>query len=175
MVSGPVTFEEKFGLDTVAETDPGMEALPPVALPDTVTVTLTASAALGAMPLALVQESVPTVQTQLPLLESVMAVAVSPAGSVTVSVRLLGSATVELVLVTSTVMVSVVSPSLKMELLGLVVIVSFAVGRTTGSPAAERSKMANSSIFSCGTWLAPLNVGHSLGNVGLPDSETFST
>ena len=127
------------------------------------------------MPLALVQVSVPTVQTQLPPLESVMAVAVNPAGSVTASVRLLGSAMVELVLVTSTVMVSVVSPSLKIELLGLVVMAIDAVGRTTGVTAADRSKMANSSIFSCGTWLAPLNVGHSLGKVGLPDSETFST
>src|SRR5579871_5238619 len=117
MVSGPVTFEEKFGLETVADTDPGTDALPPVALPDTVTVIVAASSALGAMPLALVQVSVPAVQTQCPPLESVMAVAVNPAGSVTASMRLLGSAMVELVLVTSTVMVSFVSPSLKIELL----------------------------------------------------------
>ena len=67
------------------------------------------------------------------------------------------------------------SPSLKMELPGLVVIAIDAVGRTTGVTAADRSKMANSSIFSCGTWLAPLSVGHSAGKMGLPDSETFST
>src|ERR1700723_1834534 len=175
MVSGLLTFEEKFGLDTVADTEPVTDGLLPAAVPDTVTVMVTASLALTAMPLALVQVSVPTVQIQLPLLESVIAVAVRPAGSVTASVRLLGSATVELVLVTSTVMVSFASPSLKIELAGLVVIAIDAVGRTTGTTAADRSKMAISSIFSCGTWLAPLNVGHSAGNTGLPDSETFST
>ena len=90
MVSGLVTFEEKFGLETVAETEPVTDALLPAALPDTVTVMVTASLALAAMPLALVQVSVPTVQTQLPLLESAMAVAVSPAGSVTAEREVVG-------------------------------------------------------------------------------------
>jgi hypothetical protein len=73
MVSGLVTFEEKFRLERVAETEPVTDALLPAALPDTVTVMVTASLALAAMPLVLVQVSVATVQIQAPLLVSAMA------------------------------------------------------------------------------------------------------
>src|ERR1700761_3070726 len=106
MVSGQVTLDEKLGLESVAATEPVTFWLPPVAVPETVTVMVTASLALGAMPLALVQVGVPTLQIQAPLEESAMAVGVSPAGRVTLRVRWLGRATEELVFVTFTVTVS---------------------------------------------------------------------
>ena len=75
-----------------------------------ITVIRTLSVALAASVVVRVQIRVPTVQIKPPSV-SVIAVAVRPAGKVTLSVVALLSATVSLVSVTATVMVSSVSPS----------------------------------------------------------------
>src|SRR5271154_5698126 len=102
MVSGSVTLLEKLGLASRAEIDPVVLVAPAVAVGETPTVRVTESLVLVAMPAVRVQLKVATVQLHPPV-GSVIAEAVIPAGSVIVRMVLLGSATVELVLVTSTV------------------------------------------------------------------------
>ncbi len=96
-----VTLLEKFGLDTVAVSVPD-EAIPPIGYGGTLTVKVTESLVLAAIPTVRVQVSVPTVQLQPPV-ASLSAVAVRPAGSVKVRTAVLLIGAVGLVLVTFTV------------------------------------------------------------------------
>ncbi len=146
MVIGSFALLEKLGLATRAEIVPVVLVSPPVAVGETLTVSVTESLAPAEMPVVREHVKVVTVHVQ-PSVKSVIAVAVRPAGSVTVSVVLLGSATVELVLVTSTVMVSATSPSVNDE--GLVVMLIETVGTTTPVTKVDRSNSEYSSIFSC--------------------------
>src|ERR1700677_1446584 len=163
-VSGVVTLLENVGFDTTADTGEVVLGSPPVALAATDTVIRTLSVAPAARVVVRVHDRVPTVQIQPPSV-SVIAVAVRPAGRVTLSAVALLRASVSLVSVTATVTVSSVSPSMKTESLGLVVIAMETVGRTMGTTKLERSKSAYSSIFSCAI-SAVVKVGHSAGNIG---------
>src|SRR6202789_1669294 len=119
MVIGDDKLLEKFALATCAVTTPELVGSPPVAVDETLTVTVTASLVLAARGVVRVQVNVPTVQIQPPpAVESVIAVAVTPAGSVIVNIVFAGSGTVELVFATLAAMVSAVSPSLKCPLTG---------------------------------------------------------
>ena len=97
---------------------------------------------------ASVQVSVASVQFQ-PLVGSSMATAVSPAGReiASVTVGLVAIGVVSLVLVTSKVMVSPLSPPVKVD--GACVIVMVAVGTVTGTAKFIRSKRLYSSMCSC--------------------------
>src|ERR1700679_592585 len=175
VVIGDDKLLEKFALATCAVTTPELVGSPPVAVDETLTVTVTASLVLKARGVVLVQVNVPTVQIQPPpAVESVIAVAVTPGGNVMVKVVFAGSGLLELVFSTVAVMVSVVSPSLNCPLAGSVAMLIDAVGAITAVTKLDRSNRAYSSIFSCAISVS-FNVGHSAGNIWPAELVTAST
>lgn len=174
MVIGDATLLEIFGLVTCAETDTEAVEADPAAFGATLTVSVTESLALAARPVVRVHAKVAGLHVQPPV-ESVIEVAVRPVGSVTARARELGSAMVALVLVTFTVIVSELSPSLNTAGLGLVLMLIETVAGTTGVTKLERSNSEYSSIFSCALIPEADGAEHSVGNASPPVFDAFST